>query len=117
MLFSSCVGTPLTMAPEVLNRKDYDEKCDIWSLGIILYQLLQGATPFVSSDNMTLQALKEGILHKKITFDPAIPLSDSVKGLMLQMIVNDPTQRMSFEEFFRHDWLQEEVANSSCCLR
>jgi serine/threonine-protein kinase ULK/ATG1 len=58
MLFSSCVGTPLTMAPEVLDRKDYGEKCDIWSLGIILYQMLQGSTPFVPSENSTLQALR-----------------------------------------------------------
>lgn len=55
---------------------------------------------------MTLQALKEGILTRKIVFNPRIPLSEEVKGLILRMVVNDPQQRMSFEDFFRHDWLR-----------
>jgi serine/threonine-protein kinase ULK/ATG1 len=39
-------GTPITMAPEILMNKFYDKKCDIWSLGIIMYQLVYGKLPF-----------------------------------------------------------------------
>ena len=68
-LTSSVVGTPLTMAPEVLDNKDYDEKCDIWSLGIILFQMIYGKTPFVDSEHMTLSKLKENIKSRNVTFD------------------------------------------------
>ena len=39
-------GTPMTMAPEVLQNKDYDEKCDVWSMGCMLYEMLEGRPPF-----------------------------------------------------------------------
>lgn len=39
-------GTPITMAPEILQGKPYDKKCDIWSLGVILFQLVYGKLPF-----------------------------------------------------------------------
>lgn len=35
--FQSYCGTPITMGPEVLKREKYNEKCDIWSLGVIIY--------------------------------------------------------------------------------
>lgn len=39
-------GTPITMAPEILKGKPYDKKCDVWSLGVILFQLIFGKLPF-----------------------------------------------------------------------
>lgn len=47
---TSWVGSPLTMAPEVFGKKKYNEKCDMWSLGIITYQMLFGCHPFFVKD-------------------------------------------------------------------
>ena len=42
----TCLGTPLTMAPEVLIFEPYDTKADIWSLGTILYKMLEMCSPY-----------------------------------------------------------------------
>ena len=59
------VGTPYYIAPEVI-RGDYDEKCDVWSMGVILYILICGAPPFYGgNDLMILESVKKG----KLEFD------------------------------------------------
>ena len=44
----TCVGSPIYMAPQILDKKDYSAKCDIWSLGIIFYELLHGNVPWTA---------------------------------------------------------------------
>jgi serine/threonine protein kinase len=46
-------GTPINMAPEVLNRVSYNFKADVWSLGTVLYELLVGESPFKDSKTKT----------------------------------------------------------------
>jgi len=43
------IGTPDFMAPEVINGSEYDEKCDMWSIGVMVYVMLSGYSPFYSS--------------------------------------------------------------------
>ena len=45
------LGSPLNMAPEVLGGTQYNSKADIWSLGIILYELFHKINPFVDENN------------------------------------------------------------------
>ena len=52
-------GTPYYIAPEVL-KGDYNEKCDLWSIGIILYILLCGQAPFNGSDDQILAKVRKG---------------------------------------------------------
>ena len=43
------------MAPEIIERDKYDEKCDLWSIGVIAFILLSGVPPFSGKDNLTTQ--------------------------------------------------------------
>lgn len=48
------LGSPLNMAPEILNNEKYDNKADIWSLGTVFYELLFGKPPFVAGNIIDL---------------------------------------------------------------
>lgn len=62
---SETLGTPYYIAPEVI-ESDYNEKCDIWSIGVIMYILLSGSPPFNGNDDdEILKAVKRG----KYSFD------------------------------------------------
>lgn len=61
----TAVGTPFYVAPEVL-MGDYDEKCDVWSLGIIMYILLCGYPPFSGENN---KMIFNQILKRELYFD------------------------------------------------
>ena len=45
----TCVGTPIYMSPQVLNHKHYTEKTDVWSLGVLYFELLFSKLPFTGS--------------------------------------------------------------------
>ena len=81
-------GTPYYIAPEVLKR-DYSEKCDVWSCGVILYILLCGYPPFGGScDSDILNNVKEG----KYEFDEEDwdGISEVAKNLINLMLTYDP---------------------------
>jgi len=59
------LGTPLYMAPELIKHQRYNEKVDVWSLGIITYQLLSGKTPF---DGKNIKKINQNILFKELKF-------------------------------------------------
>ena len=53
------------MAPEVINSEEYNQQCDIWSIGVILYVMLAGAFPFVGS---TKEKIFSKITESKLEF-------------------------------------------------
>ena len=59
------LGSPLYMAPELVNRQPSTEKVDVWSLGVITYQLLVGKTPFEAN---SIKKIDWNINNKKVTF-------------------------------------------------
>ena len=88
------VGTPYYVAPEVLRGKDYSEKVDVWSAGVILYIMLSAVAPFVGD---TPQEIFEAVLYARLRFpsDLWLSISHSAKDLIHRMLCRDVTKRLS----------------------
>ena len=97
------LGTPYYIAPEVL-LQNYDEKCDIWSCGVILYILLCGYPPFNGDDdNEILDCVKKG----EFTFydEDWEMISEGAKNLIRKMLTLNPKKRISAKEALADEWL------------
>ena len=98
------VGSSYYMAPEVIKRK-YNEKCDIWSCGVIMYILLTGRPPFDGEDdNEILENVKIG--KYDMTNHPFPLLSDESKDLITKLLEYNPNKRISASEALNHSWFK-----------
>ena len=98
------VGSSYYMAPEIIKRK-YDEKCDLWSIGVILYILLTGRPPFDGNDDEEiLENVKKGVYDKWAYPFPL--LSPHAKDLIYKLLQYDPKKRLSAEEALEHPWFK-----------
>lgn len=90
-------GTLSYAAPEVLINKGYGVQCDVWSVGVIVYQLLCVKLPF---DGDSQAEIIDKIINEEPKLHPGVwdPLSDEAKDLILRMLVKDPTRRITAEE-------------------
>ena len=95
-------GTPAYLAPEIIIDEGYEGfYADIWSLGVLLYAMLQGTVPFKANNIADLHRL---IL--KGDFDFAHPsISDDAKDILRKMLVLTPELRISIPEMLNHPWL------------
>ena len=99
---SKISGTPYYIAPEVLNET-YDEKCDVWSCGVILYILLCGYPPFNGDDDVQImKAVKKG----KYDFpdEEWASISTDAKDLIMSMLTYNAAERISAEECLNDKW-------------
>ncbi|KAF8821295.1 calcium-dependent protein kinase CDPK3 [Cardiosporidium cionae] len=98
------IGTAYYIAPEVL-RGTYDEKCDVWSIGVILYILLSGCPPFNGENEYDI--LKK-VERGKFSFD--LPqwkkISEPAKDLISKMLTYIPSMRISTKAALEHQWLK-----------
>ena len=94
--FTTHAGTRLTMAPEILEGKEYNTKCDLWSLGVIIYQLCTKKFPFEGEfDNVILMKINKD--RQKVLDDIK---DQKLKDLLSKLLVKDPKKRISWEEYF-----------------
>lgn len=97
-------GSSYYIAPEVLDL-NYDNKCDIWSCGIIMYFLLSGSPPFLGNN---VEELYENIKSCKYKFDSKIwsSVSEEAIDLIKKMIQPDPNKRISAQDALNHKWIK-----------
>ena len=108
-LMSEKVGTAYYISPEVLNGK-YDEKCDIWSAGVILYIIICGYPCFNGEDDDEIFA---AIQKGKIGFPSPEwdNVSDDAKNLIKKMCCS-PDKRLTAEQVLNETWVKDNAPNS-----
>ena len=98
------IGSAYYIAPEVLDR-NYTEKCDLWSCGVIMYILLTGRPPFGGNTDMEImQKIKTGKFD--LTKYPWGIISKEAKDLIKDLLQVNPGQRLSAEKALKHAWFQ-----------
>lgn len=92
---STMLGSPIYMAPEVLRGEIYTSKADIWSLGVVLYEMVYGYCPFESNSIAKLIAVLD---NQELVFPEEVEVSEGTKRLIRRLLVKD--------QFKRIDWFE-----------
>ncbi|EAY03825.1 TKL family protein kinase [Trichomonas vaginalis G3] len=100
------IGTPNYMAPELITSHDYNEKVDVYSYGMILYEMTQNVRPF---KNMKMEEIFDLVLKKDRRPTFYLDLPDSLKALIEACWATNPNDRPSFEEIY-NAFVRGEVA-------
>ena len=108
------VGTIFYTAPEILQDLNYDEKCDLWSLGVTLYEIYFGVLPF--GDKITINSVKKILSkNKKLNLlETGIPNLDILFNSLLTI---EPKDRINYKDFFdfifKKENKEENIINSN----
>lgn len=102
-LTNTLCGTPMYMSPEMIEKKDYSIKSDLWSVGVILYEMVYGQTPYHSAQNII--DLIDKIKNTPIKYTTRV--SKDINMLIQRLLVVNVKNRMSWDEFFNYYWLVE----------
>uniref|UniRef100_A0A8C7V6R5 Ribosomal protein S6 kinase n=1 Tax=Oncorhynchus mykiss TaxID=8022 RepID=A0A8C7V6R5_ONCMY len=106
LLMTPCY-TANFVAPEVLKKQGYDAACDIWSLGVLLYTMLTGFTPFANGPEDTPEEILARIGSGKFSLTGGYwnSVSAEAKDLVSKMLHVDPHQRLTAAQVLRHPWI------------
>eukprot|EP00760_Papus_ankaliazontas_P033959 PhM_4_TR6815/c0_g1_i1/m.8587/K08794/CAMK1; calcium/calmodulin-dependent protein kinase I len=115
---TTCCGSPSYIAPEVINvgfyrktTEPYNEKCDLWSVGVITYILLSGKMPFHGRHH---KETFEKIVRGAWAFQGDVwsTVSESARDFIKMLLVLDPKKRPSAKEALRHPWVCQQQATT-----
>ncbi|XP_060642170.1 death-associated protein kinase 3 [Anolis sagrei] len=103
--FKNIFGTPEFVAPEIVNYEPLGLEADMWSIGVITYILLSGASPFLGE---TKQETLTNISAVNYDFDEEYfsSTSELAKDFIRRLLVKDPKKRMTIEQSLEHPWIK-----------
>ncbi|XP_040901869.1 serine/threonine-protein kinase PAK 4 [Toxotes jaculatrix] len=99
----SLVGTPYWMAPELISRLPYGQEVDIWSLGIMVIEMVDGEPPYFNEPPLkAMKMIRDNLPPKLKNLHKVSPV---LKGFLDRMLVRDPAQRATASELLKHPFL------------
>ena len=101
------IGTPLYLSPQVWQGKTYDSKTDIWSLGVMLYEMCTLNYPFMG---LNMDQLKNAVIRGRFAPLPGYLNSEFTK-LITKMLQMDPTKRPSVDELLNDPIIKSKLTN------
>ncbi|WIA41542.1 hypothetical protein OEZ86_008912 [Tetradesmus obliquus] len=105
MVLTSIKGTPLYMAPELVQEQPYNHTVDLWSLGVILYELFVGQPPFYTN---SIYSLIHHIVKDPVKFPTNI--SGDFKSFLKGLLNKKPSDRLGWPELLEHPFVRETAA-------
>ncbi|XP_013810681.2 hormonally up-regulated neu tumor-associated kinase isoform X1 [Apteryx mantelli] len=103
--FSTQCGSPAYAAPELLARKKYGPKIDVWSIGVNMYAMLTGTLPF-TVEPFSLRALYQKMVDKEMNPFPT-QLSTAAINFLRSLLEPDPAKRPNIQQALANRWLNE----------
>ncbi|XP_028313666.1 death-associated protein kinase 1 [Gouania willdenowi] len=103
--FKNIFGTPEFVAPEVVNYEPLGLEADMWSVGVITYILLSGASPFLGDNKQDTLANVSAVDY---TFDEEFFSNTSflAKDFIARLLIKDPKKRMTIQDSLQHPWIK-----------
>jgi serine/threonine protein kinase len=104
---STNAGTPIFKAPEIGFKNYYADKCDLYSIGVILYMLKTGEIIFKGNNLEDIITNKKFGNLKKTKNNKIIEDDDNLNDLINKLVVNDPNERLNWNDYFNHPFFKE----------
>ena len=104
---STICGTPIYLAPEMINHKGHDGRVDIWCIGVLLFELITGKIPFQGKD---IDTLKYNIRNMRICWPSEI--NSEAKDLIGKILKYNPEDRLNVKEILGHSFIKKYFPNA-----
>ena len=108
---NSICGTPVYMAPEMINRTGHDEKVDIWCVGVLLFELLTGDQAWAGEN---IETVKYNICNLIISWPEK--MNSLAADLISKILKSNPKERISLKEILNHPFFTQYFVNPTSCL-